>query len=236
MIKLHQLGNQLSFPAIKYALKEPNGLLAFGGDLSTERLVAAYNQGIFPWFSEGEPILWWSPDPRGILSLDEFHCSRSLSKFIRLSHFNVSLNTDFDQVIDACSRIPRTDNGTWITTAMTDAYKMLHKGGHAHSVEVWDEHRNLVGGLYGIAVGGVFCGESMFSRVTNSSKMAFYYLIQHMRDINADFIDCQMQNPHLKTLGCKEVSRSTFMSMLANSRKKPINKACWQKQWLRNNQ
>lgn len=226
MIKLHQLNQDIAFPAIDYALDEPNGLLAFGGDLSVDRLYHAYQQGIFPWYSEGEPILWWSPDPRGILRLDDFHVSRSLRKLIRQRKYSVTLNQAFDQVISECAQIPRQDNGTWITPTMVRAYKKLHREGLCHSVEVWQADR-LVGGLYGVAVGRVFCGESMFSRVPNASKLAFFYLIELMRSTDAHFIDCQMQNPHLASFGCSEVKRELFLTMLAQERRISLPSTHW---------
>lgn len=220
MIKLHQLNNQIHFPSTHYALDEPNGLLAFGGDLSVERLKLAYQNGIFPWFSEGEPILWWSPDPRGVLLLEDYRCSKSLAKFMRKAPLTVTLNQAFDQVIETCAQIPRTDDGTWITQTMILAYKALHKDGHAHSVEVWDQN-TLVGGLYGIGVGSVFCGESMFSLQPNGSKVAFHHLVEHMRTTGGRFIDCQMLTPHLQSLGCCEVPRETFLGLL--NRDKTVN-------------
>lgn len=226
MIKLHQLDNRLTFPNNSLALDEPNGLLAFGGDLSVDRLKLAYYHGIFPWFSEGEPILWWSPDPRGVMPLSQFHCSRNLSKFVRNHSYRVSLNNAFTEVIEACSSIPRKDDGTWITQTMLDAYLALHEQGYAHSIEVWDEDI-LVGGLYGVAMGGVFCGESMFSYAKNTSKLAFYHLVQLLESNGADFIDCQMQNSHLQSLGCIEVSRQKFLAMLALSRDKSYPENVW---------
>ena len=226
MLKLHQLDEQLYFPAANAALSEPNGLLAFGGDLSVERLLLAYKNGIFPWFSDGEPILWWSPDPRGILPLDQFNCSSSLRKLVRKQTFRVTLNMDFDSVIERCATIPRADNGTWITQTMIDAYKRLHTHGYAHSIEVWKDD-DLVGGLYGVAVGAVFCGESMFSDVSNTSKLAFWYLVDLMKTAGADFIDCQMQNPHLQSLGCIEISREQFHKKLSASADKHLPPETW---------
>ena len=165
--QFYKLSHELVFPAPQLALTDPNGLLAFGGDLSVQRLLLAYHNGIFPWFSEGEPILWWSPDPRGILELDEFLCSRSLAKLARSPRYQVSLNQAFDQVIQACATVPRGSQGTWITGRMIKAYQALHRAGHAHSVEVWEQEQ-LVGGLYGISVGSVFCGESMFHCQSNT--------------------------------------------------------------------
>lgn len=212
-IQLYRLGDQLTFPHPDLALEEPNGLLAFGGDLSVERLLCAYENGIFPWFSEGEPLLWWSPDPRGVLSLDDYHCSSSLQKFIKKTPLTVTLNKNFDGVVEACADIPRKDNGTWITEQMIKAYQRMHQAGFGHSVEVWQGDA-LVGGLYGIGVGKVFCGESMFHKVTNASKLAMYCLVQHLRKHGFAFIDCQMQTEHLKSMGAKEVTREHFLSML----------------------
>lgn len=231
MISLPKLDDSLVFPPLDHALEEPNGLLAFGGDLSVERLVLAYRDGIFPWFSEGEPILWWSPSLRGILKFNDFHISKSLSKFIKRQNFEVTINHAFNDVIDACANIPRRGEGTWITQAMIDAYKELHRGGFAHSVEVWDGEE-LIGGLYGVSIGRVFCGESMFSQASNASKLAFHFLVQHLVKCGAEFIDCQMQNDHLKTLGCSEVSREQFHTMLKNNRDKQVADSTWNKQIL----
>lgn len=226
MIQLHQLNHKPVFPAIQHALTEPNGLLAFGGDLSVSRLVAAYRSGIFPWFGEDEPILWWSPDPRGLLHLDKYHCARSLAKTIRKGTYTVTLNNAFKDVIEMCSSIPRHDNGTWITDDMVFAYKNMHSAGHAHSFEVW-EGDTLIGGLYGVCVGGVFCGESMFSMKSNASKIAFHYLVKHLQAHGGDFIDCQMQTPHLQTLGCEEVPRSEFLERLLRARDTALAADTW---------
>jgi leucyl/phenylalanyl-tRNA---protein transferase len=234
MLHLHKLDSSLWFPNPEHSTTEPNGLLAFGGDLSVDRLKCAYHSGIFPWFSEGEPILWWSPDPRGIVELDSFCASKSLRKYVRNTSLTVSLNTAFTEVIEACAKIPRGRSGTWITDRMIAAYIDLHNAGHAHSIEVWDG-KMLVGGLYGVASGGVFCGESMFHRVSNASKLAFYYLVEHLRMIKFDFIDCQMQNSHLASLGCVEIPRSIFLSRLANCANKPITKVCWDPKILKFN-
>lgn len=231
MIKLHQLNQQIQFPSTHFALDEPNGLLAFGGDLSVERLLLAYQNGIFPWFSDGEPILWWSPDPRGILPLDEYHCSKSLAKYMRKAPVRVTINHCFNDVVEACANVPRRDDGTWITDTMINAYKMLHNAGHAHSFEVWDDY-TLVGGLYGVAVGKVFCGESMFSLQPNASKVAFHALVDHMKKAGSRFIDCQMQTPHLKRLGCTEVPREIFLTLLEFDRDIVLPQTHWQKQTL----
>jgi leucyl/phenylalanyl-tRNA--protein transferase len=231
MLTLTKLDQQLIFPPIEVALIEPNGLLAFGGDLSPQRLLLAYSSGIFPWFSQNEPIMWWSPDPRGILPLDNFKCSRSLKKFARSCKYKITLNNAFNQVIDICAAIPRNDSGTWITNDIINAYKNLHKLGFAHSVEVWCED-TLVGGLYGIVVGNVFCGESMFHKTTNASKLAMLSLVEFLKRQGAEFIDCQMQNPHLASLGCIEVSRPTFLTMLTDQSQQSFDKDLWQPQTL----
>ncbi|GAB2705497.1 leucyl/phenylalanyl-tRNA--protein transferase [Aliiglaciecola aliphaticivorans] len=221
MISLYKLDTSLTFPSPLDALKDPNGLLAFGGDLSVPRLVRSYQHGIFPWFSAGEPILWWSPDPRGVLFTEKYKSSKSLLKHIRKTTPKVTMDTCFNDVIDACSTIPRKDNGTWITTEMIEAYKNLHQAGYAHSIEVWNDE-GLIGGLYGVFVNNVFCGESMFSRQANASKVGFHYLVELLKANDVRLIDCQMQNPHLASLGCEEIPRKTFLELLASEvEKKP---------------
>lgn len=214
--QLVKLDRELWFPHPNQALHEPDGLLAFGGDLSVERLLLAYRHGIFPWFSENEPILWWSPSRRGILELNAFYCSKSLAKLARSRKYQVSLNLSFDAVITACAKIPRASSGTWITTAMIRAYQALHRVGDAHSVEVW-EGDELVGGLYGVVVGKVFCGESMFHLRRDASKLAMLYLVRYLQKMHFDFIDCQLQNPHLASLGATEITRDQFLMRLAQS-------------------
>jgi leucyl/phenylalanyl-tRNA--protein transferase len=231
MLTLTKLDQQLIFPPTDIALIEPNGLLAFGGDLSAERLLLAYSSGVFPWFSQNEPIMWWSPDPRGILPLDNFKCSKSLKKFARNCDYKVTINSAFDQVIDICAAIPRNDSGTWITNDMINAYKNLHRLSHAHSVEVWSEDI-LVGGLYGIIVGKVFCGESMFHKAANASKLAMLSLVEYLKSQGAEFIDCQMQNPHLASLGCLEVQRSRFLTMLTEQSQLSFDRDLWRSQTL----
>ena len=231
MLTLTKLDQQLIFPPAELALIEPNGLLAFGGDLSIQRLLLAYSSGVFPWFNQNEPIMWWSPDPRGILPLDNFKCSKSLKKFARNCDYKITINNAFDQVIDICAAIPRNDAGTWITNDMMNAYRHLHRLGHAHSVEVWSEDI-LVGGLYGIIVGKVFCGESMFHKATNASKLAMLSLVEYLKSQGAEFIDCQMQNPHLASLGCIEVPRTKFLTMLAEQSQLSFDQAVWQRQTL----
>ncbi|MCC2615405.1 leucyl/phenylalanyl-tRNA--protein transferase [Aestuariibacter halophilus] len=222
MIALHQLDQQLCFPSPQYSLDDPNGLLAFGGDLSVPRLREAYRQGIFPWYSDGEPILWWSPDPRGVLVPEAFHCSRSLRKRLRTTAHTATLNHAFDKVVEQCANIPRNQSGTWITQDMQAAYRALHRSGDAHSVEIWSEQGELVGGLYGVAVGAVFCGESMFSHQADASKMAFFYLVRHLITHGGHLIDCQMPTPHLQSLGCKAMSRATFLAELSVLQDMPV--------------
>lgn len=202
-----------SFPAIHTALKEPNGLLAAGGDLSPARLKEAYRQGIFPWYNQGEPILWWSPDPRCVVFPGQLHVSRSLRKRMRKRDYEVSFDTDFEAVVDACAE-PRTNgDGTWITRAMKGAYCELFRQGVAHSVELRIDGK-LVGGLYGLAMGKMFFGESMFSRETDASKIAFSLMVEQLQIWGYALIDCQVSNNHLKSLGAKEIPRAEFKRYL----------------------
>ena len=221
MIELPYLHEDTPFPPVNEALDDPNGLLAFGGTLDINRLFNAYSHGIFPWFSDQEPILWWSPTPRAIIVPDAFCCSKSLRKLARKAIYNVTMNHAFTDVINACATIPRVHPGstemssdTWITEDMQRAYIRLHQAGLAHSVEVW-EGNNLVGGLYGVAVGKVFCGESMFHFKNNTSKLAMLALVNHMKANQMAFIDCQLPTEHLTSLGAVEVSRDAFISRLA---------------------
>lgn len=219
----------LRFPAPESALREPNGLLAYGGDLSPERLLAAYRQGIFPWFSPDEPILWWSPDPRAVLFPEQFHLSRSMKKFVRRTDYQVTLNQAFDRVIAACAH--EHADGTWIGEEMIDAYRLLHRAGQAHSVEVWQE-RQLVGGLYGIAQGALFCGESMFSRADNASKYALLTFLCHFVRCGGRLVDCQVLNDHTASLGAVELPRRRFLALLAQLRDQPLAADCWRPQTL----
>jgi leucyl/phenylalanyl-tRNA--protein transferase len=203
------------FPPVERALREPSGLLAAGGDLSAERLVAAYRRGIFPWFSPGEPILWWSPDPRELLYPAEFKLSRSLAKTLRSGRYTVRRNSAFAQVIGHCAAPRAMDSGTWISSAMQAAYVQLHRLGVAHSFETWQDEE-LVGGLYGLRVGGVFCGESMFSRRSDASKVALQALISCCGPEGIEVVDCQMPSPHLRSLGSRPVSRGQFLAHLAS--------------------
>ncbi|SLM62977.1 MULTISPECIES: leucyl/phenylalanyl-tRNA--protein transferase [Dickeya] len=219
----------LAFPNPQTALRDPNGLLAFGGDLSPERLLIAYSQGIFPWFSPPDPILWWSPDPRAVLFPGEFHLSRSMKKCIRRAPYQVTLNHAFSAVIAACAS--ERDEGTWISDEMVQAYLQLHQTGHAHSVEVW-RGQQLVGGLYGIAQGGLFCGESMFSRADNASKFALAAFLSHFTDCGGQLIDCQVLNPHTASLGARELPRRAFLTRLPSLQQIRLKAGCWQPQTL----
>lgn len=206
----------LTFPAINSAT--PDGLLAAGGDLSTTRLLAAYRQGVFPWYDRDSPILWWSPDPRMVLYPDQVHISKSLNKTLKRQPFDITFDKAFSDVMIACAQ-PRSDevssgNHTWIQEEMIEAYTSLHQQGHAHSVECWLAGR-LVGGLYGVSIGRVFFGESMFSTVTDSSKVAFASLCQHFVECGIELIDCQVYSDHLARLGAVTISRDSFIEQLA---------------------
>lgn len=200
-------------PSPLLALREPNGLLAVGGTLNSETLLAAYRQGIFPWYSEGQPILWWSPDPRAIIWPEKFHVSQSLRRSLRRRPWRVTVDHAFEQVIAACAAPRRSETGTWLSAAMIRAYRELHRLEFAHSVECWlgDE---LAGGVYGVAVGNVFCGESMFSQVTDGSKVALYALCQRLPKWGYRILDCQIENRHLRSLGAESVSRRRFCELL----------------------
>jgi leucyl/phenylalanyl-tRNA--protein transferase len=215
MSNLPWLEENDDFPPIESALRDPNGLLAAGGDLSPERLVHAYSKGIFPWFSEDQPILWWSPDPRCVIFPNEVHISKSLKKHIRQKKPRLSFNRAFQEVIRHCARW-ESEEGTWITEEMEEAYLNLNQLGFAHSVEVW-EGNELVGGLYGLALGRCFFGESMFSLKPNASKVAFSGLCQQLNQWDYAIIDCQVENPHLLTLGAKCIDRRDFLSILKDN-------------------
>lgn len=202
------------FPPVDEALLEPNGLLAAGADLSPQRLLDAYARGIFPWFNPGEPILWWSPDPRMVLFPHEFRLARSLRKRLRRIDYEVGIDTAFREVVLACAGPRSGQGGTWITPQMVDAYVRLHTLGHAHSVETWI-NGELVGGLYGVAIGRVFFGESMFTRATDASKIAFAHLVAQLTAWGYGLIDCQMSTRHLASLGAREIPRSEFTALLA---------------------
>lgn len=212
MANLPWLDANEDFPNVEQALREPDGLLAAGGDLSAERLIAAYSHGIFPWYSDDQPILWWSPDPRCVVFPAEAHLSKSLKKHIRKTQPRVSFDQAFPEVIRHCARLD-SDEGTWITEEMEEAYIDLFERGIAHSVEVWEADQ-LVGGLYGLAIGKCFFGESMFSLRPNASKVAFIRLCQQLSEWDYAIVDCQVENPHLNTLGAKCIERVKFLSIL----------------------
>lgn len=202
-----------AFPAVTSALSEPDGLLAVGGCLSTQRIINAYSQGIFPWYSNEDPILWWSPDPRLVIYPDKLHISKSLKKTLRKQIFQIKFDTSFPEVIKACATPRSHESGTWLTSEMQAAYIRLHNEGYAHSVEAWHDNQ-LVGGLYGIAVGQVFFGESMFHHKTDASKVAFIGLVKQLACWGYRLIDCQVHTPHLVSLGAENISRSRFCSLL----------------------
>ncbi|BFM43512.1 leucyl/phenylalanyl-tRNA--protein transferase [Flavobacterium sp. CFS9] len=209
---MYYVFNDLFFPPVSEADEE--GILAIGGDLDPERLKLAYQSGIFPWFNEGEPILWWSPDPRMVLFLDELIVSKSMRNVLNRKQFKVTFNKSFREVISNCQKIKREgQDGTWISNEMIDAYCKLNEQGIAKSVEVWQDDV-LVGGLYGIDLGHVFCGESMFSKVSNASKVAFIALVNYLKEGNYKLLDCQVYNSHLESLGCREIDREEFIAIL----------------------
>jgi leucyl/phenylalanyl-tRNA--protein transferase len=207
------IGPHDPFPPVARALKDPNGLLAAGGDLSFERLLEAYRHGIFPWFSRGEPILWWSPDPRMVLYTGELKVSRSLAKNLRNKGYRVTADTAFERVLRGCAGPRRGEPGTWLSAAMQKAYLALHRAGHAHSFETWRED-DLVGGLYGVAIGRMFYGESMFSTASDASKVALVGLAQALVARGFLLIDCQMKTPLLASLGGREIPRAAFLRAL----------------------
>lgn len=215
------------FPPLESALREPNGLLAAGGDLSPQQLIEAYSRGIFPWFNPGEPVLWWSPDPRMVLFPGELKVSRSLRKTLKKRDYEVRVDTAFRQVMKACAAPRDGHGGTWITPAMIDAYTELHRLGLAHSVETWMEGK-LVGGLYGVSLGRMFYGESMFSLATDASKIAFVHLVRQLERWGFGMIDCQMKTAHLASLGAREIPRAEFSQKLSELVNFPGINAAWQ--------
>lgn len=201
------------FPDVEKALSHPNGLLAIGGDLTVTRLLQAYQHGIFPWFNPDEPILWWSPDPRTVIKPSELHVSRRLQRELRRGDYRVSLDTDFSAVMHACATA--RPEGTWLGTAMQAAYSELHRRGYAHSIEVWRD-KELIGGLYGVALGRIFFGESMFSRASNGSKLAMVWLCRQLAAWGFVLLDCQVDSPHLSRLGAVPMPRRDFSQILAS--------------------
>ncbi len=206
--------NSLQFPNAELALTDPNGLLAIGGDLSSKRILHAYRHGIFPWFSDDQPILWWSPDPRMVLYPEELSLSRSLRKALRKTEFQWTFDRAFTKVIFSCAQPRPNQPETWITLGMMDAYIKLHKDGHAHSFETWLDGE-LVGGLYGIAIGQVFFGESMFSKKTDASKIAFVNAVHQLQQWGYKLIDCQVESPHLENFGANNIPRREFLKQIA---------------------
>ena len=204
------------FPDVSHALTEPDGLLAIGGVLNPSLLLDAYRKGIFPWYSEGQPIMWWSPDPRCVLFHDEFKISRSLKKSLRKDNYIVTFDQAFSDVVKSCAEPRLSSPGTWITQSIIKNYQLLYESGHAHSVECW-RGETLVGGLYGIAIGKIFFGESMFSNTTDASKICLAHLIHLVKKLGYALIDCQVTSEHLKSLGAKTIPRNDFSNILAVS-------------------
>ena len=225
---LKRLGRDDPFPSPDSALHDPNGLLCAGADLSVERLLAAYRRGIFPWYSGDEPILWWSPDPRMVLFCDELKVSRSLAKSMRNKGYQVTVDRCFEEILMNCSKTRKDHGGTWLGKDMCNAYLALHRAGHAHSFETWHQGR-LVGGLYGVAIGRAFFGESMFSRSTDASKVALVRLVETLRARGFPMIDCQQRTPLLASLGARAIPRRQFLRRLAalvNYRESQENWTC----------
>lgn len=227
MQTIPRLNHSHEFPPSDQALDEPNGLIAVGGDLSPQRLLAAYRRGIFPWYEEPQPILWWTPDPRSVLFPQELHISRSLRKTLRCDTFQLAVDTHFPQVIRQCSQLRGDGLGTWIDDSMMSAYGLLHDRGFAHSVEVLDDKGELVGGLYGVALGRIFFGESMFSNITNASKVALVALVEIAKRGGLHMIDCQVESDHLNSLGARTISRLDFEQRLAQNVNEVADGGIW---------
>jgi len=222
---VYRLTDEILFPPVEFA--EPDGLLAIGGDLSSRRLLAAYSAGIFPWYSEGEPLLWWSPDPRFVLFPKELRVSRSMRQFLKKGTVETTIDRDFPAVISACANHPRPgQNGTWITPEMADSYNRLHELGFAHSVEVWQDG-TMVGGLYGVSLGRAFFGESMFSAIPNASKAALSALVSFLGERGFDLIDCQVETGHLRSLGACFLAREEFCRLLQASLRRETLRGNW---------
>lgn len=221
---IYLLNDDLVFPDPHDGSEE--GILAVGGDLSSDRLLLAYEMGIFPWFSPPDPILWWSPDPRCILHVDELKISKSMRNVLNQRKYRVTLDQSFVEVVKACQVAPRKEDGTWITEDIIAAYSKLHDLGVAHSVEVW-ENEELVGGLYGVSLGSMFFGESMFARKSNASKVGFISLVNLLKNKGFQIIDCQVYNDHLGSLGAKDISRDSFQTLLTEALKSPTLKGNW---------
>ncbi|MFM2483917.1 leucyl/phenylalanyl-tRNA--protein transferase [Celerinatantimonas yamalensis] len=228
-MQLHVLADNYWFPDIEQALDDPDGLLAMGGDLSCQRLVSAYRHGIFPWYNDSQPLLWWSPKIRAVISPEHVHISRSMKKWMAKCPYRITLNSQFERIIAQCAIRPH--DGTWITKQMQQAYIELHHQGFAHSVEVWDDDK-LVGGLYGVSVGQLFCGESMFHRATNASKLAFIQFSHHFAQHGGQLIDAQMPTTHLQSLGVVDCPRRQFKHYLRQYRDQAVDVNCWESQEL----
>ena len=220
----------VTFPSVHQALSQPDGLLAVGGNLDVDTLLSAYRQGIFPWFNDDDPILWWSPAPRMVFRPGTLYCSKSLAKLFRKNRYRITFDHDFSGVIHACAEPRANSEGTWITDDMMEAYIALHQAGYAHSVEVWDRDQ-LVGGLYGLAIGRVFFGESMFSRQSNTSKLAVTALSEQLKQWEFALFDCQVHNPHLESLGAGLISREDFLKTLDHYCPLEPTGANWRKDW-----
>ncbi|SFM51817.1 leucyl/phenylalanyl-tRNA--protein transferase [Marinobacter zhejiangensis] len=221
--------DQLWFPPVEQALTDPDGLLALGGDLSPKRLALAYRSGIFPWYSDDQPILWWSPDPRCVLFPDEVHISRSLRRTLNQAYFRITADQAFDDVIRICGESRK--EGTWITQEMKEAYLDLHQLGIAHSIEAWNQRGQLVGGMYGIAIGCCFFGESMFSLETNASKVLMVHLARQLKAWGYEVLDCQVESPHLLSMGARSIPRSEFLSILRACIDRTPAQKSWNFQW-----
>jgi leucyl/phenylalanyl-tRNA--protein transferase len=229
---LHLTDDQQAFPAAALALRQPNGLLAFGGSLSVSRLLMAYQQGIFPWYGEHDPILWWSPDPRAIFSLESLHVSRSMRRFMATTALRVTINHDFPRVIRYCAET-HAEAGCWIHADMQQAYTDLHRSGYAHSIEVWQQQQ-LVAGLYGVNVNGIFCAESMFQRHTNASKFALIQFARHYFAAGGTWVDAQIHNPHLHSLGAMSIPRQHYLQQLQQNQQQnhDVSADFWQPRQL----
>jgi leucyl/phenylalanyl-tRNA--protein transferase len=228
-IRLHWLdprNPRQPFPSPTQAMRDPNGLLAIGGDLSATRLLSAYAQGIFPWYNPDEPILWWCPDPRAVLLPSQFHVSRSLARRLRKADYAVTLNRAFAAVLEACSAPRARGRGTWLGAEMKQAYQDLHERGHAQSIEVW-QRGELVGGLYGVSLGRAFYGESMFSRIDDGSKLALHHLCRQLHAWDFELMDCQISSPHLSSLGAIELPREEFLLRLRGAVAQPAPTGRW---------
>ncbi len=221
---IFRLADEISFPPVQLTSK--SGILAIGGDLSPGRLLEAYRQGIFPWYSEGDPIIWWSPDPRFVLFLNELKVSRSMKKVLRRDFFRITYDTHFREVVGLCQKSRRKQEGTWITEDMLEAYCALHTLGYAHSTEAWHEGK-LVGGIYGVSLGRCYFGESMFSLINNASKAVLINLVYKLKELKFTFLDCQVYTAHLESLGARYVSRGDFLSLLAEGLKHETMRGNW---------